>query len=239
MSMLSSFFTDDYSYEEKPVYKSLIEKITGVVDSADFYREPVVYLYRVIGVLNLLPFFALAYFLFFGDDGFGSFGRYMAGGIINKLVFLIIFALASIYGLLFWINRSNCLRAKVQNGSDIVVILIVADFVQTVAEWYGLLIAIFAPIVLIYMGVLGQLFISGGTGYFYFLLGAIGMIVVSEIIAYVIISGGHFFAETMRAIATITNNVRDLGDIHRAATMAPEEPNATVEEENSTDEENE
>lgn len=239
MSMLSSFFTDDYSVEEKPVYKRVIDKITSIVDGADFYREPVVFLYRVIGVANLLPFFALVYFLFFDEDGFGFFWRSMAGNFINKLVFLIIFALATAYSLLFWINRSNSLRAKVQNGSDIIVIPIVADFVQTVAEWYGLLIAIFAPIVLIYFGVIGQLFMSGGTGYFYFLLGAIGLIIVSEIIAYVIISVGHFLAENMRAIATIANNVRDLGDIHRAATMAPEEPVAPMPEEEDTVEEKE
>lgn len=236
MSMLSSFFTDDYSIDEKPVYKRVIDKIVEEVDGANFFREPVVYLYRAIGVLNLLLFFGFVYVLFRDNDGYGSIWsitqQYTSGSFVNKIVALLLFALVSVFSLLFWINRSNSLRSKVQNGSDIVVIPIVADFVQTAAEWYGLTIAIFAPITLAYIGVIGQLFVTT-SHYFDTLLGCIGLIVVCEIVAYVIISIGHFLAENMRAIATIANNVRDLGDIHRAATMAPED---TVEERSNEEE---
>lgn len=140
----------------------------------------------------------------------------------TNVVALIVMAASCIFGLLYWINRSNSLRSKIQCGNDIVVMPIIADYVQCTFEWFGLTLMIFTPLYAMYFGIIGQLFMEFGD----YLVGLISCILFSILviwIGYCITCLGHFFGENIRAISTIANNVRDLGDIHRAATMTGEE----------------
>ena len=237
MSTFNSFFTDEYDDElnPKPIYKRVIDSIMGFVDCGRFFREPMVYVYRFIGILIVLCFFAFMY-LCFSDDK-GSLGQYMryVDGSLNIVVALVVMACSCVFGLLYWINRSNSLRTKIQGGNDIVVMPIIADFVQCFFECWGLTTMIFLPAYAIYFGILGQLFLDMGN-YVAMLLTSIGFSILAILMGYGTTCFGHFLGENIRAISTIANNVSDLGDIHRAATM-PKEELAEEEEVNNDEEE--
>ena len=233
MSNLNSFFTDNYDEDEKPIYKAMIEKAMTIVDNGQFFREPIVYLYRIIGIFIVLSFFGFMYICFSDDKlSLGKFMQYVDGGV-NIAIALVVMALSCAFGLLYWINRSNSLRSKIQGGNDIVVIPIIADFIQCLFEWWGLTLMIFIPLYTLYLGILGQLFMHMGH-YLDFLLITIASSIGIILLGYGITCFGHFLGENIRAVSTIANNVRDLGDIHRAATM----DNETIEKEEDDEDKN-
>lgn len=215
---LNSFFSDSYSsVDEMPVYKQWIGKVANVIDNGTFFREPMVWFYRALGILWILLY--LAAFVYAMLD-FKYISRTF--GAVNVIAGLVILAAIAFFALLFWVNRSNKLRHRVATGSDTVVIPIIADITQSSLELTGLILMIFGPIFLLYMGIIGQWFMSGyatGTDHIIFILIGIFGCIPYIIIGYFTTVWGHFCGENLRAIATVVNNIRDLGDIHRAATM--------------------
>lgn len=240
MNSINSFFTDNYDEDvnPKPIFKQYIDKVMNCIDNGSFFREPMVYIYRAIGVLYFLSFFALLLYmsyicknLAFLDD--------LLSIKINLVVVLIIAFVACVFALLFWINRSNKLRHRIPNGGDMIIMPIVADFIQSSNEILGLTIMIFGSILSIYFGFIGQLFLKYLEGYFYIAIFCLLSVIGFNIIGYVIITIGHFLGENIRAIATITNNVKDLGDIYRATLLKQDQDSDEPKEieENSEEEE--
>ncbi len=233
MNQFLSFFNDDYTVENKPFFKRWIDKLVNIIDNGKIFRKPPTYFYRFFGIVCM--FFAIFIAVIpFCERPTSNF-EYVVWGLahsitcnyFNAFIFLLVTLSAGSFNLLFWINRSNKLRSRVPTGSDIVVIPVVADILQSFLEWIGYTIMLFVPIYSIYYGIFGQLFEAySANGSFpdfdtyksififkiFFSIGAV-------IGGYIIITLGHFFGENIKAIATITNNVRDLGDIHRAVTM--------------------
>jgi hypothetical protein len=219
MGALNSFFNDDYSQTSKPKVKTWVDKVVGTVDNGKFFREPAVLIYRVIGVLSFLLTLAVPFYL---ADKSGMLGMIIREASVN-LVVLVLAALAmGFFSMMVWINRSNKLRTRIATGNDIVVIPLIADMVQTNGECTGFSIMVMSSVFGIFFGFIGQLFLDP-SHYFSVLLYSLGATVVLVLIGYGIVCLGHFFGENLRALAVITNNVRDLGDIHRAKAKQEEQ----------------
>lgn len=221
MGMITDFFTDSYDEDinPKPTYKILIDKALNIVDNGSFFREPIVYVYRIIGILYL-PCLLLALYQCY--DSFSGIAM-MVGNTINVILLIITCIVACILALLFWVNRSNKLRQRIPMGGDMIVMPIVADFIQSFFEITGLISMIFVPVYTLYIGILGQLFIKQYSLYKDVLFMAVSISIGAIILGYVIMAFGHFIAENIRALATITNNIKDLGDIYRASLFQNEE----------------
>lgn len=239
MSQLNSFFNDDYSEEQKPFVKVWIDKLTDAIDNGAFFREPAVFVYRAIGVLCFV--FLLLSLLFLGDvDRSLDYMFFSSGAAVNGIFLFLVLLAMGVFIMMIWINRSNKLRSRIKTGSDIAVIPLAVDFFQTCFECYGLVVMFVPSVCAVYIGFIGQLFLDAGS-YSQLLITCLGIAVGCVIIGYVIVAFGHLLGESLRALATITNNVRDLGDIHRAATMTeePQEPQPIGLEEQSEEEQTE
>ncbi len=238
MSELKLFFNDnydddgEYSLCPKPKIKVWVDRIVGVIDDGTFFREPVVYVYRVMGVISLAACLAMCIAvtknLTFGNMFFGSF--------VNVAVLVLASLAVGILTMMIWINRSNKLRTRIAAGSDIVVIPLVADFVQTCFECLGFAVMVILPVCSVFFGFVGQLLVYRG----YFapdfssvLLACLCVAILSVLMGYGFIVLGHFLGENMRAFATLVNNVCNLNDVNSAVT----EPIGEAEQEEPAEEE--
>ncbi len=220
MGALKSFFNDDYSQTSKPKVKTWVDKVVGTVDNGKFFREPAVFLYRVIGVVSFLLTLAFPFFI----AGNNRTLRIIMREASVNMVVLVLAALAmGFFSMMVWINRSNKLRTRVATGSDLVVIPLVADAIQTSCECSGFSIMVMSSVFGVFFGFIGQIFLDP-SHYFSVLLYTLCATAVIVLIGYIIVCLGHLAGEKLRALAIITNNVRDLGDIHRAKAKQEEQP---------------
>ena len=226
MSQIKAFFNDDYSTEQKPKVKAWLDRLVGAIDNGNFFREPAVYIYRILGVLSFVMWFVFYYVIF---DSYPSLERLVKDATVNMIVLILVTIALGAFCMMMWINRSNKLRARISKGSELTVLPLVADFIQTLHECVGLALMFLATIYGLYLGFVGQLFGPFEIDYFVDLIRFIVCTAVLDLIGYGFVVWGHFLGEQIRALATIANNVRDLGDIHRAATMKDEEPAAADE----------
>ncbi len=219
MGALKSFFNDDYSQTSKPKVKTWVDKVVGTVDNGKFFREPVVFLYRVIGVVSFLLTLAVPFFL---AGQRGMLGKIFSEATINMIVLVLAALAMGFFSMMVWINRSNKLRTRIATGNDIVVIPLIADMVQTNGECTGFAIMVMSSVFGVFFGFIGQIFLDP-RHYFAVLLCSLGITAALVLIGYGFVCLGHFFGENLRALAVITNNVRDLGDIHRAKAKQEEQ----------------
>ena len=134
---------------------------------------------------------------------------------------------------LFWFHRCKKIDQVVKVGDQIVAIPLFSHFVQSLGEMYGLSVAVVTPVLIIILYLFGVLTgvdalgATGGDNYLLIiLLGLLFVIiysVVSIIVGFLIVLITHFISEIIKLPAQIANDVRDLGDIHRAATMTNEQ----------------
>lgn len=201
------FFTDEYENDaDVPFVKQWLNRLMAVIDSGSFFREPMRWLYVVIGILMSLGCLIGIWQLI--DTGVFKYQALYA--ILATLVMLAV----SVFAVLFWINRSKHLKDKVQVNDDIVAIPVVAHFTQSIGECVGIImctvVALMAFLVPLLAGDMGgymfreliPIDVSGP------LLTAIFGALFCVIWGYLIILVAHFWAETMRAIASIANNTR-------------------------------
>lgn len=201
------FFTDEYENDaDVPFVKQWLNRLMAVIDSGSFFREPMRWLYIVIGILMSLGCLIGIWQLI--DTGVFKYQALYA--ILATLVMLAV----SVFAVLFWINRSKHLKDKVQVNDDIVAIPVVAHFTQSIGECVGIImctvVALMAFLVPLLAGDMGgymfrQLIPIDVSGP---LLTAIFGALFCVIWGYLIILVAHFWAETMRAIASIANNTR-------------------------------
>ena len=133
--------------------KNVVGFIANFIDNGKFFREPIVNLYRIMGIVTLIICFSIPILC-----GSAEIFKLAGEDFLNIAVFYILMYAIGIIGLFFWLNRANMLRSKIRSGSDIVVMPIIADFIQTCAEWTGLFIMLFVPVYAIFFGFIGQLF---------------------------------------------------------------------------------
>jgi uncharacterized membrane protein YciS (DUF1049 family) len=205
------FFTDDYQSEDDvPMVKRPLNKLMNLIDSGRFFREPMRWLYVLMGVMTSIG----CLFAIVGLITSGAF-KYKAMYGVLASVFLIVIA---VFSVLFWINRSKRLKDTVQENDEIVAIPLVANFIQSVGECVGIIMGTAVAV----MAFLIPLLAGNEAGYMFrdFIPFRSGEMFVVALVAplfciaygFLIILMAHFWAELMLAVASIANNVKRLAN---------------------------
>lgn len=195
--------------EEVPEQSSNpVTRILNLIDNGTFFRTPLVYLYKILGVLCLIPTVALLILIFAGSNEI--FRMYASG--FNSFVLLAVVLVAGVFSCLLWFNRSDKLEDKIETESEMVVIPLCADLIQTAIECAGFQVMLFCPLYALYFGIIGQLFMPFGSGGMYIaVFGACLLLtIVFILVGYMIILSSHYVGESIRAIAVIVNDLRKI-----------------------------
>lgn len=230
--------------------KFCMTKFLSLIDSGRFFIQPMRWLYVLFACLSFVPALAILYFMY--DTGVDDILRHTEGwikfsGYLFCFIFTLFVILTAILMFYYWMNRSHKVAHIVNEGDQIVAMPVWAHFVQSILESSGVYFAIIPPMgaTLFYLwGVItGFKFIEpyGEAGDIFKVL-FLGLLVLAIFIficlflSYIIILIAHYIGESIRVRAQIANDVRDLGDIHRAATLLREaEAAATAEPTGETD----
>lgn len=212
-------------------------KLLSWIDNGMFFINPTKWGYTILAWLSfLLPIAAgILFYMAYEEDVFGSVNGWDKYSLILLfIVFFVFVCVAAYMNYLFWIHRRSAINSTVKVGDQIVTIPVFAHFVQSWGESAGLLLGLLPSIavVLLYLwGILtGFHNLDLFDNFFKNLFG--GLVVVILVVAaccyvgYCHVFIARWLGECMRLRAQIANDVRDLGDIHRAATFeVPEEVN--------------
>lgn len=186
-----------------------VTKLLSNIDDGRFFREPLVYLYRIIGVLCVLPAISLLFFMF--SDA-GSSLKFALGGVFNMIVLFVVTLAAGVFSCFLWFNRASKLQDKVETNSEMVVMPLCADLLQTMLECAGLQVMLFYPIFILYYGIIGQALSSFASSSYYIvificaLFGALSFV----LLGYILVLASHYVGESIRAIAIIVNDLRKI-----------------------------
>lgn len=211
--------------------KSLMELFLRYIDNGKFFREPMKWLYILCGII---PFLITAYFLYQFIDEAHFIYRYINAWSKITLTFGVllafVYALVLDYlGLVFWINRSKQINEQVREGDQIIALPVLAHFVKTLGEGFGTfaslqVVGVYAIMYICMMlngfdGMAGHGFEGFMKALFYGLLIFLGIVVGACLFAYGTIFLSRTLSEKIRVKAMLANDLRDVADIHRAATM--------------------
>lgn len=179
---------------------NFLDPVLKYIDSGAFFRQPFKWLYILIGVLNIsLPISFIGTLSDAWDYLSGS-SRFAA-----VIILLITIALAFI-GFLVWYKRSMTLKQDAGVSSRFIAIPVVANMLQTIGEWLGIIIGVggFA-IILIAL-------IFGGEELRYVIGSRVSFLAViaCPIIGYITIVLFRFLAESCLALASIANSAKSI-----------------------------
>lgn len=217
--------------------KLFMSKLLSWIDNGKFFIHPMKWLYVVFAYLSFAQALVVIGIVY---NWVESILRYMEGwtkfsGYFLFFLFCVLVLVAGLLLYFFWMDRSKKVTRVVNEGDQIVAMPVSAHLLQSFGESYGISIAIVPSLggVLFYLWSLLTGFtmfspfgsIEFGDFMKYFLGGLLmlaAFIVVCLLIGYCHILLFHFISESIRCRAQIANDVRDLGDIHRAATLVNE-----------------
>lgn len=220
--------------------------VLNLIDNGELLKTPIKWLYIVNGLLPfILPIVLFIVYLKFivagfeFDIGWPIFIFMVLAGLI--LVAALIFAYLS---FLFWNDRIKQFSLITGEGNKFIAIPVWAHIVRSFTEWWGLFVSglLASSVVSIFICLLltgftlfenipvykihkltrwfpDEFFPALGTSVF----GSILLLILIAINGYLVILIGRFISERILIKAQIANDVRDIGDIHRAATMPQEE----------------
>lgn len=109
----------------------------NAIDTGSFYRGPFSRLYMLIGIFNL----CMPFFLIYRGAHFGIFGATDKVKLVFWLLWIVL-SLASWLGFQLWWDRSSKVNFVSLKGDEFVAMLVIANFIQTVGEWIGLMVSI-------------------------------------------------------------------------------------------------
>ncbi len=180
---------------------TLIDPLFKYIDSGKFFRQPMQWLYYIIGVICLIAPLYLLYYLF--DDNVFS---YADGGECFAIILIwLVFAALCYGGFMLWFNRAGKLATILQPDSKFVAVPALANFIQTSGEFIGIFTGVFGFVSSIIISLFstyiaryafhsfggGESFISG---------------LIMLITGYIIVIASRYVAELVLAIADIANN---------------------------------
>ena len=216
--------------------KFCMTKFLSLIDSGRFFIHPMSWLYIVFACLSFVPALLILYYMY--EEGIDGILRHTEGWIkFSGYLFCFLFALfvivTAILMFYYWMNRSHKVAHIVNEGDQIVAMPVWAHFVQSLLESSGVYIALIPPMgaTLLYLwGVITgfkyiEPYAEAGDIFKFFLIGLLALaifIFICLLLSYIIILIAHYIGESIRVRAQIANDVRDLGDIHRAATLLRE-----------------
>ncbi|MBO4612786.1 MAG: hypothetical protein J5671_06410 [Bacteroidaceae bacterium] len=220
-------------------------KFLSLIDSGKFFTRPMRWLYVFFAILSLVPTVVVLYFLY--DKGVEGVLGYLSGWAkFSGYLFCIIFALyvivAGVLMMYYWMDRGRKVTLIVNEGDQIVAMPVWSHLVQSLMESFGVYICLVPPIgaVLFYVwGLISGFQLVNGSFDFedyvktlFIGIALLALVVfVCFLLSYIIILIAHYIGESIRVRAQIANDVRDLGDIHRAATILREAEEAAAEPE--------
>ena len=180
------------------------QPLLAYIDSGEFFRRPLSWLYVVLAVGNVLaPFYVLYQTT---DSGLFKYG----GAKFGFSFFLVwLFVLTACWiGAQIWWNRKDKVLETSSEGSEFSATPAFSHFVQTLGENYGTFIAItgfgFSLVATLFGGASGAL----GSGLSLPINAGIFGIVVFPVVGYLVIVFSRFIAEQIRALAAIANNTK-------------------------------
>lgn len=218
--------------------KNLLEKVLNSFDNGRFLREPVKLFYFLNGicpfVLPLICLYQVIEYNVINEYTFKSWwGFTLLIAVLAGIAWLTVLAYCA---FVFWKNRIKDLDLNVRTGDSTTAMPIMAHYIKCWGESTGLILAI-APVGMYVIGFV-FMFLNGfapyGFGFsfdqfllktIYGIAGFFGLLLVEFIICYPIIFVAHYISENIRIKAQIANDLRDVSDIHRAATMTPADDN--------------
>jgi hypothetical protein len=220
-------------------------KFLSLIDSGSFFIHPMRWLYVVFACLSFVPALVILYFMY--EEGVDGVLGYTKGWIkFSGYLFCFIFAIFVIVSALlmfyYWMNRSHKVAHIINEGDQIVAMPVWAHMIQSSIESFGVYIAMIpsigATLFYLWCVITGFKYVepnaSIGDIFILLLIGLLGLaffIFICLLLSYIIILVAHYVGESIRVRAQIANDVRDLGDIHRAATLLREADAAAVETE--------
>lgn len=212
--------------------KHYLEQYLGYIDDGRFFREPLKILYIIFGIL---PVSVPLFYLYTLVDDWDSMVGYSEGWtkftIVVAVLLIFVWLLAMAYcAFVYWMQRKNDLHHTIRVGEKIVAIPTLAHVVKCMGESYALVISL--SVVGVYVILYVVSFLNGFSFFYYdptvgeFLKCAVLGIVLFAVLllglfvfSYFVVLGAHTISEKLLVKAMIANDVRDLGDIHRAAVM--------------------
>lgn len=217
-------------------FSKTLGKLLSWIDNGKFFILPMKGIYYLLSVLPFLWLIVLPYLYYQAfDSGMLTYANAWTKivGVLFMIVFYVFVLAVCIFNFYFWFHRCKKIDHVVKVGDQIVAIPLFSHFVQSLGEMYGLSVAVVTPVLIIILYLFGVLTgvdalgATGGDNYLLIiLLGLLFVIiysVVSIIVGFLIVLITHFLSEIIKLPAQIANDVRDLGDIHRAATMTNEQ----------------
>jgi len=229
--------------------KFCMSKFLSLIDSGKFFIQPVRWLYVLFACLSFVQALLILYLIYeMGIDGILQYteGWIKFSGYLFCFIFAVFVIVSAILMFYFWMNRSNKVVRVVNEGDQIVAMPVWAHLVQSILESSGVYLAIIPPTgaVLFYLwciftgfkyvdpyadaGDIFKILLAG-------LLALVLFIFICLLLSYIIILIAHYIGESIRVRAQIANDVRDLGDIHRAATLLREAESTAAEPANEAD----
>jgi hypothetical protein len=186
---------------------NLIAPFLSTIDDGRFFRKPVMWLYMLMALINvIIPFFLLYRSIenrFFDSPAIFIF--------VLSLVWLAI-AFACWVGFQIWWDRKDKVNLSSTPQDDFVAIPVFSHFVQTLGEWLGTWIAIvgfvFALLATILLGKEGY-YLGREIGLGFFSFSAMSIILM-PVYGFLIVIVTRFFAEAFKALVAIANNTKRL-----------------------------
>lgn len=178
---------------------NLIDPVTDYIDSGKFFRQPLQWLYYIIGVLCACAPLYLLYELI--DN---RFFKYAEGKEIFAVILIwIVLAAVCLGCFLLWFNRAKKLSGILTPGSKFVAVPAVANFIQTLGEFYGLFVGVFGFICCLLMALFDIDFYMHGL---FSPSASVLSAIIMAITGYVVIIVTRYIAELVLSIADIANN---------------------------------
>lgn len=173
-----------------------LNPLFSYLESGKLFRQPLVWLYYLIGVASCIAGIKLII------DQFDGFSYHLVGAekVYAILMAIVLLALC-IFSLLFWFRRAVDLKDVYKDGSDWIAMPIVANLVRTFGEWLGFVLGIFC----VCGGVLTIIFLSANQG----ILPGLVMLVGGAIVGYLIILLSRYAAEMIMVRVAIANNTKN------------------------------
>ncbi|MBP1540534.1 MAG: hypothetical protein ILA29_09305 [Prevotella sp.] len=211
------------------IIKSWMDTLMRIIDNGKFFINPQKWMYLLCGLLAFVIPIVVTFIIIANADNFLSFGdsawkKFV--GYLGILLYFIYMYLMAYLVYLFWKSRIRNIDAYVKVGDNIVANPLFGHYIKCGGECLGMYIGLMPPVggVLFYI----YLMLTGSRAFYHdgnflkylvlFILFMCGCI----LLAWWVVFFFRFISERITLLPQVANDVRDLGDIHRAAVMLEE-----------------
>lgn len=179
---------------------SFFDPVFNYVDSGKLFRQPFMWLYYIIGILEFVGCIWAITYVF-------DYIRYLNGGAYVFAILMVIACLAAgIFSLFFWFKRTKKIKENVPEHARFLAIPAVSTFIIHCGECNGIVVGFLGFCFGIFAAILLPITGNGGD---FFLIG-ICIAIVSLIVGYLIILFNRLLGESIFAIGAIANDVHHI-----------------------------